>query len=104
MHPLPLLLRAFPGRVRPGPSGQTMHDRSGHDNNRPWYKWPGSCSWKRCGSWRLLLSESGPIIYAKGEAQIIINMHNNGLTAAQISKLTDKNEEYVKEIIACEEK
>lgn len=41
---------------------------------------------------------------AKGEAQIIINMHNNGLTAAQISKLTDKNEEYVKEIIACEEK
>ena len=41
---------------------------------------------------------------AKGEAQLIINMHNNGLTAAQISKLTDKNEEYVKEIIAGEEK
>lgn len=41
---------------------------------------------------------------AKGEAQIIINMHNNGLTAAQISKLTDKDEEYVKRIIAGEEK
>ena len=36
---------------------------------------------------------------AEGEASIIINMHNNGLSAEQIASLTDKNIEEVRKII-----
>ena len=36
---------------------------------------------------------------AKGEASIIINMHNNGLSAEQIASFTDKNIEEVRKII-----
>ncbi len=35
----------------------------------------------------------------KGEASIIINMHNNGLSAEQIASFTDKDIEEVKMII-----
>lgn len=49
-----------------------MHDRSGHDNSRPRYRWPGSYSWKRYGSWRLLLLKSILLYAPHGPASIVI--------------------------------
>ncbi|MDY6328166.1 MAG: hypothetical protein SPL51_01645 [Lachnospiraceae bacterium] len=37
---------------------------------------------------------------AKAEARIILNMHKNGFTIEQIAKVTDKDIEDVKSIIA----